>query len=139
MTSLNSLDFCALAKLYTSMGPHGTRELAHFAGVSHEVAQSWADGTGRPQSHQSRRIRTYLLSKLANVEQLKLDDAHGKEDYAKAVAVLSDVANTWDGNIEHLNSAEMTDDKREAALKDAAEKKDAALATVRRNLSLPKE
>lgn len=131
--NLHILSFKQLTTLFVSLGPHKHRELSLYASVSQDLVAQWAHGIARPDPFSERRIRHYLLSKLSDLPQLKLDHKAQQEDLKKAEAKIQQVAKVWDLHLDGLHKSKAS----EEAINDAEKKKAQAMSTLRKRLGLP--
>ena len=133
--TFQQLDFRVLASLFISMGPHKTRELAHYASVPLSLAEGWANGTARPDVHKERRISHYLVSKLSNGAQLALDQDPQSADYQALLLVVQNAESTWDRYIDSITDEDS--DRLEERVTIASSKRADAIRKIREALRLP--
>jgi len=118
--------------LFTSLGPHKSRELSLFAGVPYDLVSQWAEGTARPDRQKERSVRHYLVSKLADIEQLEADHKAQGADMVRARAKITQASKAWDTYIEGLREKDVAD----SVIKSAEGDKAKALDKLCRQLGL---
>lgn len=130
--NLQLLSFTQLVTLFVTLGPHKRRELALHAGVSPDIVAQWAGGTARPDPAKEPRLKHYLLSKLSDIRQIKLDHDAQLEDLKRAEEQVQRVAEAWNTHLRELHKSKAS--KR--AIQEAEDRKAQSMDILRTRLGL---